>query len=134
MLSPSHVQARIAQAMSRVGSTITLHWVEMDGAELDPTSGSLLGAATAQSEEVSGFVFYIAPVTSEVRLFQELSVGDALLDLPTGTVLAGRDQLEFEVDGQRWVQKKVSNKLLEAWDVLHGNQRLCLTVAVTLKR
>lgn len=118
------------------GTNVTLRWVEQGGSTtVDVTTGAVLSAtpATVWEETVRGMIHYVQPTTGQVRQFEEVSVGDALLDLPPDTVVEGRTELEFVVDGQVWVQKRVSEKLRDYWDVFIGNTRLYRTVLVTLK-
>ncbi len=136
MLSPAFARRAILRAMARedIGTLITLRWVTLTGTTTDRTTGAVLGTPTIQAEEVRGFIHFIQPAVSDVRIFNELAVGDAMIDLPPETEIADRTQLEFLVDGQTWVQKKVSEKLMEYWDVLLGGERFYRTVAVMMKR
>lgn len=133
-------QATIERALSTgipgmfIPTTVTLRWAESNDPvpSVDPTTGAVIGSVIQRSEVVKGSVHYIAPTTSDVRLFAELAVGDALLDLPANVVITGRAELYFEIDGKRWVQKKVSDKLMDYWDHLIGDTRLYRTVALRL--
>lgn len=130
-------QAEIAAHLAGPhGSEILLRWVEQEGTTtVDVTTGAVLSAtpATVRTESVRGMIHYVQPTTGQVRQFEEVSVGDALLDLPATTVVEGRAELEFVVDGQVWVQKKLSEKLRDYWDVYVGGTRLYRTVLLTLK-
>jgi hypothetical protein len=133
----THAKDRIARHIAGPhGSTILLRWVEAAGVTtVDVTTGAVLSETppTVRVEKVRGMIHYIAPVISQVRQFEEVAAGDAMIDLPPEVVIEGRDQLEFLIDGKVWVQKKLSEKLRDYWDVYIGGERLYRTVLVGVK-
>jgi hypothetical protein len=53
--------------------------------------------------------------------------------LPAETVVDGREQLVFEVDGRTWVQDKAGEKVIEHFDTVTSAGRYCRTVMVRLQ-
>lgn len=120
---------RVALNLAESGTTITLRWQTLTGGTLDPVTGATVGATrTAQSETVKGFVHFVQIAQSGQRIFNEVEVGDCIVDLDPAVTLEGRDGLYFEIDGQRWVAKQFSDKLGKSWDVVAAGQRLYRSV------
>lgn len=128
-----YLRRRLSLRMAKRGTSVTLNWVTMTNVTEDPTTGARLGTATPQSETVQGWVHFPNVAQTELRVFEEIEQGDCIADLPPNTVIEGREQLTFAIDGQTWVQKKISEQLARHWEVQHG-QRLYRTVLLTKQR
>lgn len=113
--------------MRRRGTPIRLDWVILANVQEDPTTGAKLGTATPQTETVTGFFNYVNIAHSNIRHFEEIEDGDAIIDIPANIVIEGREGLAFTIDGQVWVQKRVGEKLAQHWEVNQG-QRLYRTL------
>lgn len=149
-------------ASQRLGSTVTLKWVEWpDGKPTaDPTTGAALQTDDQQPELKSCtakcLVHFISPGQHVVRQHAEIETGDVILDaLPqlkritdAGTTelvvdsvvtvyalnaanreaseaataddvtLDSLEELSFDVDGVRYTQKQVGERLAKSWDAV----------------
>ena len=123
----ARAKKRIALKMRRRGTPITLNWVTIQGGVVDPTTGAELGTNTAQSETIYGLVHFPEIAAHAVRLFEEIETGDCIIDIPPDTVIEGRKQLTFTIDGEVWVQKPIGDKLAKSWELVAG-QRLYRSV------
>lgn len=87
--------AKLAQKRAKLRTKqnptmVTLKWTEWPNGEpaTDPTSGAkLVGdatnkAPTQKSAVVRAFVHFIAPTTSQRRVYSEVETGDAIVDFP----------------------------------------------------
>jgi hypothetical protein len=116
---------RQALNLAESGTDIVLHWQTLSGGTADPVTGATVGAVrTAQSQSVKAFVHYVNIAQSTQRIFSEIEKGDCILDLDPAVALEGKDGLQFEISGERWVQKEFSEKLAKSWDVLMQGQRI----------
>lgn len=122
-----YLRRRMALRMQRRGTSIRLDWVTLANVQEDPTTSAKLGTATPQTETVNGFFNYMNIAHSNVRQFEEIEDGDAIIDIPANIVIEGREGLAFTIDGQVWVQKRVGEKLAQHWEV-HQGQRLYRTL------
>ena len=71
-----------------------------------------------------------APGAAAVRKFTEVETGDMILDFDAGIdlTLDGRQKMRFNVLGQIYELKPVSDKLAATWDVTIGATQLFRTV------
>lgn len=117
------IQRRMAVALANA-TEIGLQWVEVAGGELDPTTGSVVGGAkTVKTEAVHGLVSFPG-AKSVAREFVEVAVGDCIAALPAATVLEGRAGLRFQINGEWWALKELSEKLAGRWDAVARGERL----------
>lgn len=123
LTSLPYMRRRRALRMQRRGTPIRLDWVTLSSVQEDPTTGAKLGTATPQTETVSGFFNYVNIAQSNVRQFEEIEDGDAIIDIPANTLIEGRDGLTFTIDGQVWVQKRMGEKLAQHWEVNQGQRQ-----------
>ena len=133
MRSRSHrIAARARMRVARHGSTITLRWVEQSGGTLDAATREKVGAtSTNKSTTVKALVHFVGPATSGVRIYNEIQIGDAILDLDPSVALDGKKDLTFEFGDAVWAQKKVGKELAMAWDTIWQDQKIFRTVLVT---
>ena len=133
-------QKEFRREMKANGVAVTLRWKENTGGTVHPTTGALVGGTSVvRSETVPGF-FLPMDAKTQVRLFNEVREGMGYLDLPAETVVEGREQLVFEVDGRTWVQDKAGEKVIEHFDTVTAGgsatgqvMRYCRTVMVRLQ-
>ena len=73
--------------------------------------------------------------TSSVRQFNEVEVGDLILDFngDAPIPIAPPGGVVFVVNGKPYVAKDIGEKLAQSWDVTVGNQRLFRSVLVKVK-
>jgi hypothetical protein len=115
--------------LAESGTDVVLKWMATTGGTPDPVTGAVIGgSSTPQSETVKAFVHFVQPGTSAVKLFNEIELGDLIIDFGLNVTLEGRKQLGFEVAGLRYVQKDISEKLAASWDVIFQGQKLYRTV------
>jgi hypothetical protein len=123
------ILSRIPANLAESGTDVTLHWTTLAGGTLDPVTGATVGATpTAQTEAAKAFLHFVQIAQSGQRIFNEFEVGDCIADFAPTVTFEGREQLWFEIDGQRWVAKQFSDKLGRTWDVVMQGQRLFRSV------
>ncbi len=111
---------------------VAVNW-QAANAEYDPLLESSVPAATVHTVTYRNvLVHFVQPITSGVRQFVELKVGDVILDFLHDVDLP--DRASFLVDGKTYVQKEVGEELAKYWDVIIGNRRMFRTVVLTLAR
>jgi len=122
------IKRRVKLNLSKDGTSVILTWKSYVGGTLDPVTQQHVGAvATDQTLTIKAFV-HSAGSVSAVRQYAEIEVGDLIVDFAYDAPLDGKEALRFTIDGQQYEQKKVSQKLAKAWDVVQRNQRLYRTV------
>ncbi len=128
----------IARELHQNGTPILLQWnAVIQGATPDPVDGSLPAAALVpQSKTLPAFVHQVQDAgRSSVRQFNEVEVGDLILDFPGDAAIdapsggALRD-LVFVVSGKPYVAKQIGEKLAQTWDVTVQGKQLFRTVLV----
>jgi hypothetical protein len=68
--------------------------------------------------------------TSRVRQFNEVEVGDLILDFPGDASIDGLRDLVFVVNGKSYVVKQIGEKLAQFWDVTVQGRQFFRTVLV----
>ena len=117
-----------------VSTPVVITWDAWpSGSVPDPVDGSHTGTPTQGTMTINGLVHTVQPGTSKVRIFNEVEIGDLMVDFPADAPLEGKDNLVFTVKGQAYVQKEISEKLAQSWDVTMGDQRLFRTVLLRKK-
>jgi len=122
-------KARFLARLAKQGTDVTLTWVTLTGVTVDATTGARLGTPTSHSQIVKGFIHFpeIAATSGSVQ-FAEIEAGDCIVDLHPDTVIEGLESLTFEINGEKWVQKKTGGKLAKTWDTVYENTRFCRTL------
>jgi hypothetical protein len=136
----------IARELHQNGTPILLQWnAVIQGATPDPVDGSLPAAAlVAQAKTLPAFVHQVQDAgRSSVRQFNEVEVGDLILDFPGDAALPedgteprlGSQRSEvrdlvFVLNGKPYVAKQIGEKLAQAWDVTVQGKQLFRTVLV----
>jgi len=99
----------------------------------DPNVESTYVPQPLQSLTLPALVHFFGAKTEELTS-GEIEAGDAVLTLRANAVIDGFDLQEFDIDGKRFVQKKVGRRLIEEWDLLVGGHRFARTIFVTKKK
>ena len=126
----------IARELQQNGTPILLQWnVVPAGAVPDPVDGSVAGLVP-QTKTLPAFVHQVQDAgRSSVRQFNEVEVGDLILDFPGDAAIVApsggalRD-LVFVVNGKPYVAKQIGDKLAQTWDVTVQGKQLFRTVLV----
>lgn len=102
---------RVLLAMATKGNPVTLHWDEVTGGTVDPTTGSVAGGLlVARTEAVRGFWYEIEEgARIKQQHWQVYEVLHAILDIPPETVIEGRTNLRVEKGGQIFVMAEVAD-------------------------
>jgi hypothetical protein len=128
----------IARELHQNGTPILLQWNAVPaGAVPDPVDGSVAGLVP-QSKTLPAFVHQVQEAgRSSVRQFNEVEVGDLILDFPGDAALpeVGSQRSEvrdlvFVVNGKPYVAKQIGEKLAQSWDVTVQGKQLFRTVLV----
>ena len=132
----------IARELGHNGTPILLQWNAVPaGAVPDPVDGSVAGMVP-QSKTLPAFVHQVQDAgTSRVRQFNEVEVGDLILDFPGDAAIdppslaassgaASARDLVFVVNGKPYVAKQIGEKLAQTWDVTAQGKQLFRTVLV----
>jgi len=134
----------IARELHQNGTPILLQWnAVIQGATPDPVDGSLPAAALVpQSKTLPAFVHQVQDAgRSSVRQFNEVEVGDLILDFPGDAAIdppslaassgaASARDLVFVVNGKPYLAKQIGEKLAQTWDVTVQGKQLFRTVLV----
>ena len=109
------------------------------GSERDPVTQVYTGTPTEVREEVRVFLHFVS-ASSSVRQFNEIQVGDCIVDMSPAVVLTGRDGVSFllptgatpagggEPALETWSNKPISTQLAAYWDTMQSGRRLHQTV------
>ena len=128
----------IARELHQNGTPILLQWNAVPaGAVPDPVDGSVAGLVP-QTKTLPAFVHQVQDAgSSSVRQFNEVEVGDLILDFPGDAALpeVGGQRSEvrdlvFVVNGKPYVAKQIGEKLAQTWDVTVQGKQLFRTVLV----
>lgn len=120
-------QRQFLREIEKHGVDVTLRWRSVLNGVVHPTTGAILGDPMEVSETVKGFFQPMDPKT-QIRLFNQVQEGIAIVDLPADTVIEGRDGLVFEIDGRQWVQEKAGEEVVEHYGTYHDGVRYCRTL------
>jgi hypothetical protein len=158
-LDVGEMLAEIQRELGENGTDIVLQWNAVaPNATPDPVDGSIAVAnLTPQTLTLPAFVHqHQATGSSSVRQFNEVEVGDLILDfagdveLPldpvrssecgvrnedglTAAQLNGARDLVFVINGKEYVAKEIGEKLAQSWDVTVQGQQLFRSVLVKVK-
>jgi hypothetical protein len=129
----AEIQNDVARVLGGAGpvkpTDIVLTWDEWpSNSTPDAVDGSRTGIPTAGTVTLSGLVHYVQPGMSQVRQFNEVEVGDVIVDFAADAAIDGKENLAFNILGQCYVAKQVSEKLASSWDVAVGNEKIFRTV------
>ena len=128
------IAGRIRGNLEESGTPVTLVWNTWPAdAVRDPVSQMFTTPPAEQRREVRAFLHFVN-ATAQVRQFNEVQVGDCILDLAPDVTLRGLETLRFLLptgDGgapEEWTNKPISTQLATFWDTLQQGQRLFQTV------
>lgn len=107
------------RALNARGADVTLRWQTVVSGTLDPTTGAQVGGIVLEhSGTVKAFLHTVSPATSELRMHEEVEIGDVLLDFAPDVDLSGKEALRFDIGGDLYVQKRVGGPASRHFDVL----------------
>ena len=132
----------IARELHQNGTPILLQWNAVPaGAVPDPVDGTVAGLVP-QTKTLPAFVHQVQDAgSSSVRQFNEVEVGDLILDFPGDAAIdppslaassgaASARDLVFVVNGKPYLAKQIGEKLAQTWDVTVQGKQLFRTVLV----
>ena len=124
----------LARELAGNGTPICLTWAALaPGAAVDPVDGYSAGWL-AQTLTLAAFVHQVQPTgASAVRQFNEIEVGDLILDFAADAPLDGKRGLVFWVSDKAYVAKEVGSRLAASWDVSVAGRQLLRSVLVKVK-
>jgi len=139
-LNVAEMLNEIARELNQNGTPILMQWNTLSGGTLpDPVDGTVPAAALVpQTKTLPAFVHQVQDAgTSRARLFNEVEVGDLILDFPgdaalpeVGSQRSEARDLVFVVNGKAYVAKQIGEKLAQSWDVTVQGKQLFRTVLV----
>lgn len=120
------IERRIKASLETNGTRIKLTWTNTTGATIDPvTQAAMGGTATLMTETRRAFVHFIQIGRSQVQQFNEIEIGDVILDFAGDAAIDGRPGLTFTLpDGTVLVNKPVSDRLARSWDALVQGRKM----------
>lgn len=107
-----------------------VQWTNVIGA--DPVTGTKRGTCVKRSKTVYALSFDpVTPATLKNVLYAELEIGDAIVYFPPSVQLDCLDQPYFVIDGERWVQKKLGERLARSMKSIARGQLLSQGLVLT---
>lgn len=128
-------QARAMRAGQLSTGDVLVRW-RPKPAGFDPLLESSYAEPEAeQTATLRGFIHFVQPLKSGIRLFAEIQEGDVIVDLPgDATLPQDAAEVSFDIAGARYVQKDVGAALGEYWDTVIGGRRMTRTLLLTRAR
>jgi hypothetical protein len=126
------IQRRMKVNLETNGTKVKLSWTVTTGATVDPVTRALVGGtATMMCETRKAFVHSVQIGRNQVQQFNEIEIGDMILDFAGDVQIDGRPALTFTLpDGTVLVNKPVGDRLARSWDVIVRGQKLFRPVLV----
>lgn len=128
------VAGRVESNLAESGTCITLAWnIWPPNAVRNAVTNLYPGSPGLGREEIKAFLHYVS-ATSQVRQFNEIQVGDAIMDFSPKVNLVGRDGLTFLLPTgpdnalEMWTNKPMSSQLARMWDAQQAGVKLYQTV------
>ncbi len=113
------IESRIAENLEESGTDIVLTWREFSGATVvDEINGGKLGTSEERTETVKGFLHFPQIAGTQVRQFNEVQVGDCIVDFAGDVELDGKEGLRFTINGESYEIKPISDALRKSFDVV----------------
>ena len=133
-LNVGNMVNEIARELAHNGTDIGCAWNELPpGAVPDAVDGAVDGLIP-RTEIRKAFVHQVGTTNaSSVRRFNEVEVGDLILDFAADAPLDGRRDQVFSVNGKLYTAKEVGEKLAASWDVTVQGRQLFRSVLVKVK-
>jgi hypothetical protein len=88
---------------------------------------------TDHSETLYPFVHFVSIQTKSYVKFTQITEGDVILDFIGDVAIDGRLDLEFEIAGIRYIQKKTGDELSKSWDVRCNGVAITRSVLISPK-
>lgn len=126
------IAGRLKSAMNSPngpGTNIAVSWSEFSGTTIiDPVTRATIGTASRVTKRFRGFVHFVQIGSTAVKVFNEIEVGDVIIDLPGDAEIDGKTDLSFVIAGEVYVPKVVSERLAKSWDAVVGGVRMARTL------
>ena len=132
-LSLGNIQNELARELAQNGTPIRLTWRTLRaGSTPDPVTGAAVW--DEQTSTLPALVHVVAAAgVSQVRQFNEIEVGDVILDFAGDADLDGKADLTFWVSGRAYVAKEIGARLAKTWDATVQDRQLFRSVLVKPK-
>jgi hypothetical protein len=116
---------------------VILRWRTASGASPHANRNlpvSLAGTTHAEhSETLYPLVHFVSIQTKSYVKFTEITEGDVILDFIGHVAIDGRLDLDFEIAGVRYIQKKTGADLAKSWDVRCNGVAITRSILITPK-
>jgi hypothetical protein len=134
------MKRRLATVMRQLGKdALTICWQETAGGTEDAVSKAMVGGTpTEKSFTVNAFLHWPqVGGSTAARNFTEIDDGDVIVDMTAEDAaahLAGKTGLSFLIQGVRYRQKRVSDRLSASWDAVIGTTPLARPLLLEVAR
>lgn len=130
------IRHRVAMNLAESGvhaetgeGVVLLKWTEWPaGTTVDRTTGSKVADAGHQPTErelrIEALMHFPDFAKPGVRQFNEIEVGDCIIDVAPDAPLDGKENLRFIIAGTEYVQKPIGSRLASSWDVIVSGIKL----------
>lgn len=135
-----YMKRRIGSAVRRLGqNALTICWQEVQGGTLDPVSKAVVGGTVTEKTVTVNALLHWPQVggSTAARNFAEIDDGDVIVDMTAedaAAYLAGKTGLSFVIQGVRYRQKRVSDRLSASWDAVIGTTPLARPLLLEVAR
>lgn len=128
---------RLPLNIAESGTDILLHWSTVTGGTFDVTTQTTEGGVkSAHSTTVRALAVHFIQDAASWRIqgYNEVQVGDKIVDFGPDVALEGKAELRFEIDGELWTQRPLGGNPAKSFDATIQNQPLCRTVILMRAR
>ena len=116
------IAGRVKEFTEGIGCDVVLAWrapgsgVLGSGVAipLDPVDGAPTVPMIDRSETVRALLYFVG-ATTQIRQFAEIQAGDCIATFDPDLDLKGKDSLRFQINGEEWSSKPVSEQLSSYW-------------------
>lgn len=113
------------------GDDIIVSWDQFqDGWTTDSSTGQRIGTATRASKKIKALIHYVGPATSGIRIYSQVQIGNAILDLDPSAAIDGLENVRFEFGDAIWTQKEVPEELTKSWAAQFHGQKISRSILV----
>lgn len=123
MLSPAAIARVCLRSLAREGVPVELRWTSTVSGTLDPTTGYLVGSVTIEHSGTiePALVHFVSPASTALKLFEDVEVGDLVLDFRPDVALEGKEGLRFHLPtGEVYVPARTGMRTARHFDVVAG--------------
>jgi hypothetical protein len=120
---------RMDANLEESGTEVLVKWVTYPaGAARDVVTDTVAGQPVEQREFIKAFLHFVQSATSVVRQFNEVQIGDCIMDYSRNIDLGSRESVRVMIEGEEWSAKSISDELAQSWDTLMGGRRIYRTI------